>query len=304
MPSQAAVFEHDYRYSRNGDRYFSRDEDRYLQNEQSGDPPMSKNDRYERRDSRLSYASVQSSVYPLQPSSTVGRSGYGRLDIHQQARRPQHRYDIPVDASRLPPTGGQASVQSGIRVESRRGFSNSAPLQRNLTSHPSGASSITGSYANGNIRNELRSPSPIYLVPPPPPLSNSSWANQVNSAASNNRRNEAPPQLPPRSSAASTRSSSVASSIHSQNEYGHHRSEILSTQREPFPQSGEPRYRNMVLYERSEYMSPRLASVLDQMDSYLTNPVPPIREPIKMERSAETMRKMPEFEALVDRFLK
>uniref|UniRef100_A0A914Q0L7 Uncharacterized protein n=1 Tax=Panagrolaimus davidi TaxID=227884 RepID=A0A914Q0L7_9BILA len=310
--SQEAAFEYDDRYSQSDDQYSFRDDDRYSQNgygsERGGDSRISNNDQYERGDSRLSYASVHSSSYPLQPSSAVGRSGYERLDIQQQApRRPPHRYDLPPDASRLPPNGGRASAQpsSGIRVESRPDSSNSAPPLRNSDPHSSGASSITGLYANGNIRNEPRSRSPIYLEPPRPPSSSSSLASRVNSATRNNLRNEAPPQSPPpQSSAASTRPPSVASSIHSQNGYGHHGSQILSAQREPFPQSGEPRYRNMVLYERSEYISQRLASILDQMDSYLTNPAPKIRESIKMERSAETMRKMPEFEALVDRLLK
>uniref|UniRef100_A0AC35FGX9 Uncharacterized protein n=1 Tax=Panagrolaimus sp. PS1159 TaxID=55785 RepID=A0AC35FGX9_9BILA len=203
---------------------------------------------------------------------------------------------------------------------------------------PSTSSSRTSSkfesYENENIQDDPQSVTPIlYHTPPLPPRSTGS--SRVASSASNQRFETpnstyySPSTTPIPFSAASTCPySSAAASIHSQNGIANQRSQNLSssipnqrinsptnsdisermnnvqlvqTSRKPFPQSGVPRYRNMCLYERSEHISPRLAVILDQMDSYLTNPVPPITTSIKKKSSDEN--KMPEFEKCVAKFL-
>uniref|UniRef100_A0A914QNK8 Uncharacterized protein n=1 Tax=Panagrolaimus davidi TaxID=227884 RepID=A0A914QNK8_9BILA len=195
-------------------------------------------------------------------------------------------------------------------------------------------SSTYESYENENIQDDPQSVTPLlYQTPPLPPRSTAS--SRVASSASNQRFESptltyySPSTTPIPFTAASTRPySSAAASIHSQNGIANHRSQNLSslipnqrihsptnsdisermnnvqlvqTYRKPFPQSGVPRYRNMCLYERSEHISPRLALILDQMNSYLTNPAPPITTSIKKKSSDEN--KMPEFEKFVAKFL-
>uniref|UniRef100_A0AC34GNL6 Uncharacterized protein n=1 Tax=Panagrolaimus sp. ES5 TaxID=591445 RepID=A0AC34GNL6_9BILA len=269
--------------------------DQYSQNGASRNGNLHSRNEYgnERGASRISTTSFATASPASFNSAPVVVDHRSSANIPPTSHEPRHQYEhvenqrfADSSSSRLPPTStwGRASAQpaTGNRIESRADSVNSAPTGR-VPSNPAWPSRPA---SNANIRvEEVRSPEAHYR-------SNGTSSSRV---ASNHASQNSLPATNGRVESRARQVDDVEERMSN--------NEIFNDQpprRKPFPQLGDPRYRNLCLYRRGENISPQLASILTKMDSYLTNPPPPLTSSIKRTRNETNM---PEFEEFVEKYL-